>query len=72
MQEYGWDMGMLFHYLASVLIHLSAQHCVSQELTQQTPRTPALPREGKPWVVLLQNASLPFPHLGSSLFKILC
>lgn len=34
-----------FKYLASVLIHFLAQHCVSQELTQQTPHTVALLRE---------------------------
>lgn len=45
---------MLFQYLASVLIHLPAQHWVCQELTQQTPLTAALPSEGKPWVVLLE------------------
>lgn len=54
-QEFGWDMGMLFQYLASVLIHLPTQHWVSQELTQQTPPIAALPSEGKPWVVLLEK-----------------
>lgn len=47
-QEYGWDVEMLFGYSASVLIHLPALHCVSQELTQQTPRIAALPSEKNP------------------------
>lgn len=40
-------MGMLFEYLASVLIHVTAQHFVSQELTQPTPHVAALPGKGK-------------------------
>lgn len=38
-------MGMLFKYLASVLIHLPAEHCASPELTRPTPRIAALPNE---------------------------
>lgn len=59
-----------FRYLASVLIHSPAQHCVSQELTQQTPPTVALSSKRKPWVATRKSFVRFLPL--ASLWKILC
>lgn len=72
-QGYGWDMGMLFQYVASVLI-LPAQQLSMESAKSFFGQYHVLQRflVRKDPGLLLEKASLPFPHLSSSLFKTLC